>query len=105
MRAHKTRARTLTRVNFKNAQNDLKCTLLVSVCDFEHFDHFDARLCALNDALKIPKNARMLRHDLKLMCVKFCGFMMFGYEDIDDNVILQNGGWVTSRLTDHSVKG
>ena len=27
--------------------------------------------------------------------------MMFGYEDIDDNVILQNGGWVTSRLTDH----
>ena len=31
--------------------------------------------------------------------------MMFGYEDIDDNVILQNGGWVTSRLTDHMVKG
>ena len=45
----------------------------------------------------------MLRHDLKLMCVKFGGFMMFGYEDIDDNVILQNGGWVTSRLTDHIV--
>ena len=46
----------------------------------------------------------MASHDLKLMCVKFGGFMMIGYEDIDDNVILQNGGWVTSRLTDHNVK-
>ena len=87
LRAHKTRARTRTHGNLKNAQNDLNRTLLGSVGHFEHLDHFDAHLRAHNDALKIPKNARQLTHDLKFMCIEFGDFMIQGYEDIDDNVI------------------
>ena len=34
---------------------------------------------------------RILAHDLKFMCSEYGWFMMHGYDDMIDNVILQNG--------------
>ena len=42
-----------------------------------------------------------IARDLKFMCYKFGCITKLGYEDMIDNVILQNGTWISSWLSNH----
>ena len=59
--------------------------------------------------------ARIMRHNrtwivmlmaevLKFMCIKFGDYMMYSYEDMNDNIKTQNGAWMTSWLSDYTEK-
>ena len=41
---------------------------------------------------------------IKFMCIKFGDYIMYSYEDMNDNIKTQNGAWMTSWLSDYSEK-
>ena len=45
---------------------------------------------------------RNLGHVMKFMCSEYDFVMIYGYEDMIERVILQNGVYITSRLSDHT---
>ena len=88
----------LTRCVRKNARKFSKCAE-----SSETYSQFDQKVISsilrfwrahtrTKKFAKIPKKFGNADHDLKFMCIEFCGFTMLGYEVIIDNGILQNGG-------------
>ena len=48
---------------------------------------------------------RNLGHVMKFMCSEYDFVMIYGYDDMIERVILQNGVWIMSRLSDRNKKG
>ena len=101
--ARTTRARTRTDGKTWNALNDLVRTLLCWWSDFQHF-----KILTRGHVRVVTRTGTeivsMLDNDLKFMCTEFGQFMRHGYEDMNDNVKTQNGGWMTSWLSDQTEK-
>ena len=47
---------------------------------------------------------RNLGHVMKFMCSEYDFVMIYGYEDMIERVILQNGVYIRSWLSDHNEK-
>ena len=100
-----TRARARTRVKFKNAQNDLKRTLVCTKSDFEHFLFLTRAYAHFLTRKRVYYLDRILGLNVKFMCSEYGLVMIYGYDDKIERVILQNGVQIMTRLSDHNEKG